>query len=70
MEVISVAFPFCPITNEMLKKLSQTTQDSGQTIISPELSTVFTSQDFKSGLELNQKRSETDQTNHRNNIHF
>jgi len=65
-----VAFPFMPMTNEMLKKLSQATQDSNQTINSSELPTVFASQDFKSAIELNQQRSETDQTNHPNNIHF
>jgi len=65
-----MAFPFYPMTNEMLKKLYQTTQESDQTISSSELPIVFASQDFKSVLELNQQRSETDQINHHNNIHF
>ena len=65
-----MAHPFMPMTNEMLKKLSPATQDSDQTINSPELPTVFASQDFKSALELNPKRSGSDQSNQRNIIHF
>jgi len=58
-----VAFPFCPMTNEMLKKLSQAIQDSDQTVNAPNLPAVFSSRDFKSALELNQQRSETDHSN-------
>ena len=55
-----MAFPFCPMTDEMLKKLSQVAQDSDPTISSPNLSAVFVSCEFKSALELNLQQSETD----------
>jgi hypothetical protein len=54
-----MAHPFLPMTNEMLKKLSQVTQDSNLTIISPDLPTEFASREFKSGLELIPQCSET-----------
>ena len=57
-----MAFPFCPMTDEMLKKLSRAIQDSDQTINSPNLSAVFVSQEFKSILELNPHHVETDQS--------
>jgi len=56
-----VAFPFMPMTNEMLKKLTRVMQDSNQTINSPDFPAVFASQEFKSILELNPQCSETDQ---------
>jgi hypothetical protein len=58
------------MTNEMLKKLSRAIQDSNQSIKFSDFPAVFASREFKSVLELNPQRSETDQTNHRNNIHF
>jgi hypothetical protein len=58
-----VAYPFIPMTNEMLKKLSNVTQDSNQTIKFSDFPAVFASREFKSVLELNQHRSETDHTN-------
>ena len=57
-----MAFPFCPMTDEMLKKLSQVAQDSDQIINSPDLSAVLVSQVFKSVLELNPHPVETDQS--------
>jgi len=58
-----VAFPFMPMTDEMLKKLSRVSQDSDQTINSSELYTVFVSCEFKLVLELNLQHSETNQSN-------
>jgi hypothetical protein len=57
-----VAFPFMPMTDEMLKKLSQAIQDSDQTINSPDLSDVFVSCEFKFTPEINSSHSETDQS--------
>ena len=65
-----MAHPFLPMTNEMLKKLTRMMQDSILTAKFSDFLAVFASRDFKSAIELNQQRSETDQTNHRNNIHF
>jgi hypothetical protein len=48
------------MTDEMLKKLSQAIQDSDQTLNSPDLSAVFVSPVFKSVLESNLQRLETD----------
>jgi hypothetical protein len=62
MEVISVAFPFCPMTDEILKKLSKATQDSNQTIDSPKFPAEFASQELKSVSELNPHPSDTDQS--------
>ena len=63
-----MAFPFMPMTDEMLKKLSRIIQDSDQTINFPDLSIVFASQDFKSVLELNPHHLETNQSDpHTNN---
>jgi hypothetical protein len=50
------------MTDEMLKKLSRTIQDSNQTINSHDLHAVFVSQAFKSVLELNPHHVETDQS--------
>ena len=57
-----MAFPFCPMTDEMLKKLSQAIQDSDQTINSHNLPVVLVSQAFKSVFELNPHHVETDQS--------
>jgi hypothetical protein len=57
-----VAFPFMPMTNEMLKKLSRTIQDSNQTINIHDLHAVFVSQAFNTVLELNPHHVETDQS--------
>jgi hypothetical protein len=70
MEVIRVAFPFYPMTNEMLKKLSRAIRDSDRTINSLDLPAVFVSQEFKSALEINSQRSETNQSDIRTNNHY
>ena len=57
-----MAFPFIPMTDEMLKKLSRIIQDSNQTINSHDLPTVFVSQALKFVLELNPHHIETDQS--------
>ena len=64
------AYPFMPMTNEMLKKLSRVIKDSNQTIKSPELPAVFETQEPKSILELNPQRSETNQSNLRTNNRY
>ena len=58
-----MAFPFYPMTNEMLKKLSRAIEDSDQTINFPDPPALFASREFKSVLELNPQRSETNQSN-------
>jgi hypothetical protein len=63
MEVIRVAFPFCPMTNEILKKLSRVIQDSDQTIKYPELPCTLASHELNFAFELNPQHSETDQSN-------
>jgi hypothetical protein len=70
MEVISVAFPFCPMTDEILKKFSKATQDSNQTIDSPKFPAEFASQEFQPVLELNPQHSETDQSDIHNNNQY
>jgi len=57
-----LAFPFMPMTDEMLKKLFRIIQDSNQTINSLDFPFVFVSQELKFPLELNPHRSETEQT--------
>jgi len=57
-----VAFPFMPMTNEMLKKLTRMMQDSNRTINSLDSPAVFETQYLKSILELNSKHSETNQS--------
>ena len=64
------AFPFQPMTNELLKKLTRAIEDSDQTIKSPELPTVFETQELNSTLETNPKRSESNQSNLRTNNHY
>ncbi|GAF89128.1 unnamed protein product, partial [marine sediment metagenome] len=67
---IMMAHPFCPMTNEMLKKLTRVIKDFDQTINSPELPTVFENQEPKSILELNPQCSKTDQSNLRTNNRY
>ena len=62
-----MAFPFMPMTNEMLKKLSPATQDSDPTIKSPDLPCTLASQELNSTFELNPQRSETIQSDIRTN---
>ena len=62
-----MAHPFMPMTNEILKKLTRVIEDSDQTIKSPELPTVFETQELNSTLEINPQRSETNQSNLRTN---
>jgi len=57
-----VAFPFMPMSDEMLRKLSRIAQDSNQTINFHDLPAVFVSQGLKSVLEFNQQHIETDQS--------
>jgi hypothetical protein len=47
------------MTNEMLKKLSRAIQDSNQSIKFSDFPAVFASREFKSVLELNPQRTET-----------
>ena len=58
-----MAYPFLPMTNEMLKKLTQAIQDLNSTDKSPELPAVFETQELNSTIELNPQRSETNQSN-------
>ena len=62
--------PFMPMTNEILKKLTRMMQESDQSIKSSELHTVFETQEFKSALEINPSRSETNQSNLRTNNRY
>ena len=57
-----MAHPFMPMTNEMLKKLTQAIQDFDQTIKSPDLPAVFETQELNSALEINPQRSEADRS--------
>ena len=65
-----MAHPFMPMTNEMLKKLTRVIKDSDQPINSPDLHSEFLSQEFKSTVELNPQRSETDQSNLRTDNNY
>ncbi len=65
-----MAYPFLPMTNEMLKKLTQAIQDLNSTDKSPESQPVFETQEPKSALEINPQRSETNQSNLRTNNHY
>ena len=65
-----MAHPFLPMTNEMLKKLTRVNLDSDSTDKSPELPTVFETQELKSAIELNPQRSETNQSNLRTNNRY
>jgi hypothetical protein len=56
------AYPFQPMTTELLKKLTRVNQDSNQPINCPELPAVLATQELKSGLDLNSPRSETNQS--------
>ena len=58
-----MAHPFMPMTNEILKKLTRLTQDSGHTINFPDFPAVCESQEFKSAFNLKPDHSETDQSN-------
>ena len=64
-----MAFPFMPMTDEILKKLSRVIQDSDQTINSSELPTVFETQKLKSTLEINPPHLETNRSDLRTNNH-
>jgi hypothetical protein len=63
-------YPFQPMTNEMLKKLTQAIQDSNQTFKSPDYPAEFASQEHKSTLEVNSKPLETNQSNLRTNNRY
>ena len=56
------AYPFQPMTTELLKKLTRVNQDSDQTLKLPELPVESVSQEPKSILEINPQRSETNQS--------
>ena len=64
-----MAYPFMPMTNEILEKLTRVIKDSEQTIKSPELPAVFENQEIKSILELNAKSSKTNQSDIRTDNH-
>ncbi len=64
------AYPFQPMTTELLKKLTRVNQDSDSTSKSPEYPAVFETQELKSALELNPQRSETNQSDLRTNNHY
>ena len=53
-----MAFPFMPMTNEMLKKASRAIRDSDRTINSLDSPAVFETQYLKSILELSSQHSE------------
>jgi len=55
-------YPFLPMTNEMLKKLTHSIQDLNSTDKSAESQPVFETQELKSALELNPQRSETNRS--------
>jgi len=57
-----MAHPFMPMTNEMLKKLTQAIQDLNSTDKFPDLAAVSATQEPKSTLELNPQHSETDRS--------
>jgi len=57
-----MAYPFIPMTNEMLKKLTRMMQDSILTAKFSEPRFVFKIPKIIPGEELNQQRSETDQS--------
>ncbi len=65
-----MAHPFLPMTDEILKKLSNATQDSNQTIDSPKFPAEFASQELKSVSELNPNPADTDQSDTRNNNQY
>ena len=65
-----MAFPFYPMTNEMLKKISRAIRDSDRTINSLDSPAVFETQYFKSILELNPQHPETDQPDTRTNNRY
>ena len=67
---MTVAYPFMPMTNEILNKLSRVIQDYDQTINSPDLPAVFATQELKSILELNPQRLETSQSDIRTNNRY
>ena len=56
------AYPFQPMTTELLKKLTRVNQDSDSTSKSPESQPVFETQEPKSALEINPQRSESNQS--------
>ena len=62
-----MAFPFCPMTDEILKKLSRAAQDSNQYIKSSDLNVECASQESKSNLNLNLIPTDTDQSDARTN---
>ena len=64
------AYPFQPMTTKMLRKLTRVNLDSDSTDKSPELPTVFETQELKSAIELNPQRSETNQSNLRTNNRY
>jgi hypothetical protein len=56
---MTMAHPFMPMTNEILKKLTRMMQDYDSTNKSPELPTVFETQEQNSKLELNPQRKKS-----------
>ena len=64
------AYPFQPMTTELLKKLTRVNLDSDSAIKSTDLPAVFETQEHKSTIELNPQRSETNQSNLRTNNRY
>ena len=55
-----MAYPFYPMTDEMLKKLTLLSQESDQIIYFPDFPSELASQEFKSASEINPSHLETD----------
>ena len=64
------AYPFQPMTTELLKKLTRVNLDSDSTIKSPDLPAVFETQELNSTIESNPQHSESNQSNLRTNNRY
>ena len=64
------AYPFQPMTTELLKKLTRVNQDLNSTEKSPDLPAELSSQNPNSTIELNPQHPETNQSNLRTNNRY
>ena len=64
------AYPFQPMTTELLKKLTRVNLDSDSTIKSPENPVEFASKNLQTAIESNSQRSESNQSNLRTNNRY
>jgi len=64
------AYPFQPMTTQLLKKLTRVNQDLNSTDKSPDIPAAFETQELKSALELNPQHSESNQSNLRTNNRY